>query len=71
LSIVDEINKNNVNNKTNNEKVPTFHYYLEQNYVYSPPSLIIKTFSTKEITSTIKALIQKTLMGSMRFLPNY
>jgi hypothetical protein len=43
-SIIDKISKNNVNNKTNNEKVPTFHYFLEQNYVYSPPSLVIETF---------------------------
>ena len=40
----------------NNEKIPTFHQYLEQNCDYLPPSLIIKTFSTKEITSIIKAL---------------
>jgi hypothetical protein len=44
--IIDKISKNNVNSKTKNEKVPTFHYYLEQNYVYSPSSLVIKTFST-------------------------
>jgi len=40
----------------NIEKIATFHQYLEQNYDYSPPSLVIKTFSTKEITSIIKAL---------------
>ena len=57
--ITDKISKNNVNNKTNNEKVPTFHYYLEQNYVHPPPSVVIKTFSTKEITSIIKALNTK------------
>jgi hypothetical protein len=45
----------------NSEKVPTFHHYLEQNYDYSPPSLVIKTFSTKEITSIIKALKNKKL----------
>ena len=61
--IIDKINKNNVYNKTNNEKVPTFHYYLEQNYVYSSPSLAIKTFSTKEITSIIKALKTKKSYG--------
>jgi hypothetical protein len=59
LSIIDKRSKNNVNNKTNSEKVPTFHYYLKQSYVYSPPSLVIKTFSTKEITSIIKALKTK------------
>jgi len=52
-----------INNKTNNEKVPTFHYYLEQNYVCSPPSLVIRTFSTKEITSIIKALKTKNSYG--------
>ena len=31
-------------------------YYLEQNYAHRPPSLVIKTFSTKEITSIIKTL---------------
>jgi len=34
-------------------------YYLEQNYAHPPPSLVIKTFSTKEITSIIKALETK------------
>jgi hypothetical protein len=52
-SIIDKISKNGVNNKTNNEEVPTFHYYLEQKYVCSQPSLVIKTFSTKEITYII------------------
>ena len=47
LSIIDKISKNNVIKETNNEMVPTFHYYLEQNYVYPPTSLVIKTFSTK------------------------
>jgi len=60
-SIIDKISKNNVNNKTNNEKISTFHYYLEQNYVHPPPSFVIKTFSTKEITSIIKALKTKKL----------
>ena len=62
-SIFDKISKNNVNNQTNNEKVSTFHYYLEQNYVYPPPSLVIKTFSTKKITSIIKALKTKNSHG--------
>ena len=35
------------------------HYYLVQNYIHPRPSLVIKTFSTKEITSTIKALKTK------------
>ena len=55
-SIVDNINKNKVNNKNNNAKVFLTQYYLEQNYAHPPPSLVIKTFSTKEITSIIKAL---------------
>jgi len=60
-TIIDKTSKNNVNNKNNNEKAPTFHYYLEQNYVHPPPSLVIKTFSTKEITSIINALKTKKL----------
>ena len=55
-SVIDKISKKNVKNMINNEKIPTFHQYLEQNCDYLPPSLIIKTFSTKEITSIIKAL---------------
>jgi len=47
----------------NNEKLPTFHHYLERNYDYSPPSSVIKTFSTKEITSIIKALKTKKSHG--------
>jgi hypothetical protein len=43
-STIDKISKNNINNRTNNEKVPTFHHYLEQNRVHPPPSLVIKTF---------------------------
>jgi len=31
-------------------------FYLKQNYARPPPSLVIKTFSTKEITSIIKIL---------------
>jgi hypothetical protein len=58
-----KVSKNNVNNKTNDEKVPIFHHYLEQNYSHPLPSMIIKTFSTKEITSTIKALKTKNSHG--------
>ena len=50
-----------INNKNNNAKVYRTHYYLEQNYAHPPPSLVIKTFSTKEITSIIKALKTKKL----------
>ena len=60
LSIIDNINKNEVNNKNNNNaKVFMTQYYLEQNYAHPPPSLVIKTFTTKEITSIIKALKKK------------
>jgi len=45
LSIIDKISKTNVYNKTNNEKIPSFHYYLEQNYVHPPPSSVSKTFN--------------------------
>ena len=63
MSIVDNINKNMINNKNNNAKVYRTHYYLEQNYAHPPPSLVIKTFSTKEITSIIKALKTKNSQG--------
>ena len=63
--------KNKVNNKTNNEKAPTFHSYLEQNYVHPPPSSVIKTFSTKEITSIIKALKTKNSRGFDEISINY
>jgi len=62
-TILDKISKNNVNNKTNTAKVPNFYYYLEQNYVHPTPSLVIKTFSTKEITCIIKALKTKNSHG--------
>jgi Notch-like protein len=63
LSIVDNINKNKVNNENNNATVFTTQYYLEQNYAHPPPSLVIKIFSTKEITSIIKALKTKNSHG--------
>jgi hypothetical protein len=62
-SKAENISKNNTNNKTNNKEVPTFHYYLKQNNVDSPPSLVIRTFSTKKIYSIIKALKTKNLYG--------
>jgi hypothetical protein len=62
-SVIDKINKENGNNMINNEKVSSFHHYLERDYDYSPPSLAIKTFSTKEITSIIKALKTKNAYG--------
>ena len=63
MSIVDNINKNKVNNKNNNAKVFTTQNYLEQNYAHPPPSLVIKTFSTKEITSRINALKTRNSRG--------
>jgi hypothetical protein len=53
------IEKNNVDNKSNDENLPTFHYYLQQNYVHPSSYLVFKTFSTKEIKSTIKSLKTK------------
>ena len=70
-SIVDNINKNIVNNKNNNAKVFMTQYYLEQNYAHPPPSLVIKTFSTKEITSIIKALKTKNSSGFDKFPSNF
>ena len=61
-SVIDKISKN-VNNMINNEKVPAFHYYIEQNYDYPLPSLVIKTFSAKEIISIIKVLKSKNSHG--------
>ena len=55
-SIVDNINKNIVNNKYNDAKVFPTQYYVEKNYAHPPPFLVIKTFSTKENTSIIRAL---------------
>ena len=60
-SIIDDIRNNNVNNQNNSAKVPQYH--LVQKYVIPPPPLIIKTFSTKEIISIIKALKTKNLHG--------
>ena len=57
------IDKNNVDNKSNDENLPTFHYYLEHNYVHPSSYLVFKTFSTKEITSTIKSLKTKNSHG--------
>jgi hypothetical protein len=61
--IVYNINENKVNNKNNNAKVFLTQYYLEQNCVHPPPSLVIKTFSTTEITSIIKTLKSKNSHG--------
>jgi len=67
LSIIDNINKNKVNNNNNNNnnnaKVFMTQYYLEQNYAHPHPSLVITTFSTKEITSIIKTLKTKDSHG--------
>ena len=57
------IDKSNVDNKSNYENLPTFHYYLEQNYVHPSSYLVFKTLSTEEITSTIKSLETKHFNG--------
>jgi hypothetical protein len=56
------IDKNNVDNKSNDKNLPTYHY-LEQNYVHPSSYLVFKTFSTKEIMSTIKSLKTKNSHG--------
>jgi hypothetical protein len=62
--VIENKSKSIKSNKSNNEKVHTFQYYLEQNFVYPPPFLGgNKTFSTKEITSMIKALKSKNSHG--------
>jgi len=48
-SVVDKINKNDLDNKINDENLSTFHYYLEQNYINPSSSLVFKTFSTKKL----------------------
>jgi hypothetical protein len=50
-------------NNTDSKEVPNFEYYLKQTNVDSPPSLVIRTFSTKEITSIIKVLKTKNPYG--------
>ena len=60
-SINDNIRKNNINNQNNSANVP--QYYLEQKYINLPPSLVINTFSTKEIISKIKTLKTKNSHG--------
>ena len=71
-SIIDQISKSNVDNKINDENLSTFHYYLEQNYIHPSSSVVFKTFSIKEITSTIIPLkTKKILIATMRFLLNY
>jgi hypothetical protein len=51
-SIIDKIS-NNVDSKVNYENLSTFHYYVQQNYIYPSTYLVFKTFSTKEIASII------------------
>jgi hypothetical protein len=62
-SIIDKISTNVINNKTDKENFLTFHHYLEQNLSNIPPPLVIKTFSTKEVTSIIKTLKTKIFYG--------
>jgi hypothetical protein len=52
--IIDKISKTNVYNKTNNEKVPTLHYYLEQNYVYSPHLWLLRHFQPRKLLLQLK-----------------
>ena len=49
LSIIDKISKKNVNNMINNEKVPTFHHYLERNYDYSPLLWLLRHFQLRKL----------------------
>jgi hypothetical protein len=62
-SIIYKISINNTNNKTDKGNFLTFHHYQEQNYSYPSSPLVIKTFSTKEIPSIIKALKTKKSYG--------
>jgi hypothetical protein len=48
-SVIDKISKENGNNMINNETVSSFHHYLERDYDYSPPSLVIKTFQPRKL----------------------
>jgi hypothetical protein len=70
-SIIDKISINNINNKTDKENFLTFHHYLEQSYSYPLPSLVIKTFSTKEIAPIIKTLKKKIHVVIARSLLKY
>jgi hypothetical protein len=56
LSIINNINNKNVNNKLNNEGSFTCTSYLEQVNVNPLPSFVIKLFSIKELTSITKTL---------------
>jgi len=49
LSIIDQISKNNVNNKINDENLSSFHYYVQQNYVHPSSSLVLKLFQPKKL----------------------
>jgi len=46
---VDKISKNIVDNKINDENLSTFQYYLEQNYIHPPSSLVLKLFQPKKL----------------------
>jgi len=48
-SVVDKINKSNIDNKINDENHSTFHYYLEQNYIHPSSSLGLKLFQPKNL----------------------
>jgi len=48
-SIVDNINKNKVNNKNNNAKVFLTQYYLEQNYAPPPHLWLLRHFQLRKL----------------------
>ena len=48
-SIVDNINKKKVNNKNNNAKLLTTHYYLEQNFAHPPHLWLLRHFQVRKL----------------------
>jgi hypothetical protein len=63
LSVINNINNNNVNNKINDEGSFTCTSYLEQVNVNPLPNFVIKLFSTNELTFIIKTLKSKNTYG--------
>jgi hypothetical protein len=45
-SVIDKIN---IKNMTNTEKLPTFHYYLERNYDYLPHLWLLRPFQQQKL----------------------
>jgi len=58
-SIIDEISKNNIDNRINDEILSTFHYYLEQNY-FHPCFFGFYNFLNQKIKSVMKSLKMKS-----------